>query len=484
MPGLLRRLFSESAVYGVGGMANQAVAILLVPIYARVLGAENYGVLAIVNTTISLTLMLTTLALPQAFFRSYLKEATDDAERLSILRTSITLRLVVSCASLAIMLAAAAPIAILLFGGNEALPLAALLAPIVFFDSLNAVPLSFLRAQRRPRPYAVVSFTRALLGSLLIVFFVVVADLGVLGAVLGSLGSAMVSTSLGFALLLRSVPIRLEWDSGLVRHMLAFSLPLVPAAVAGWTLNLSDRYILQALQDERSVGIYAMGYTLGLIINALAIAPFTLAWGAAYWEISRLAEARQIIARVMTAYAFVATFVALGLSALSTDAIRILLTAEFEPSRFVVPFSAFAYVTYGVYTIAATGLNLESQTRWLPISMGAAAVSGVALNFLLIPHFSLMGAAYSTLISYGLLALISGAISQRYYHVEWQYRRLALTLGLGVGLSLAAIHGPDSVWWRLLCLAVYPPLVMLAGVISPGQVREMVRSLARRGDST
>ena len=39
--------------------AAQALAIVLVPIYARQLGVANYGVLAIVNTTLSLGLMVT-----------------------------------------------------------------------------------------------------------------------------------------------------------------------------------------------------------------------------------------------------------------------------------------------------------------------------------------------------------------------------------------------------------------------------------------
>ena len=45
--------------------------------------------------------------------------------------------------------------------------------------------------------------------------------------------------------------------------MLVFSLPLVPAAIAGWSLNLSDRYIIGAVDGFRAVGIYSVGYTIG-----------------------------------------------------------------------------------------------------------------------------------------------------------------------------------------------------------------------------
>ncbi|HVM24729.1 MAG TPA: hypothetical protein VM253_04970, partial [Candidatus Limnocylindrales bacterium] len=75
------RLAGDSLVYGLGGVANQAVAVLLVPIYARELGPSGVGVTGVLNATVSLALMLVGLALPQAFFRWYLREATTIRDR-------------------------------------------------------------------------------------------------------------------------------------------------------------------------------------------------------------------------------------------------------------------------------------------------------------------------------------------------------------------------------------------------------------------
>ena len=86
--GLGRRLVSESAVYGLGGVANQALTIVLVPIYARVLGESGMGVVAVINATLSLSQLFATLALPQAFFRAYLRDADTDAERHRVLAGS------------------------------------------------------------------------------------------------------------------------------------------------------------------------------------------------------------------------------------------------------------------------------------------------------------------------------------------------------------------------------------------------------------
>jgi O-antigen/teichoic acid export membrane protein len=482
-PPLLRRIVSESAIYGLGGVANQALAIVLVPIYARQLGVANYGVLAIVNTTLSLGLMVTSLALPQAFFRSYLKESETEADRRRVMRASLGLRLLASTVGLAVFSLLAVPLTVVLFGGTAELPVLLLVGPIIFFDSLNLVPLSFLRAHRRPRPYAALAFVRAVLGSVLIIVMVVVFRLGVLGVVLGSLGSSVVASGIGLQVLSRSNALRVSWDGQLMRHMLAFSLPLVPAAVGGWVLNLSDRYIVQLFDGRVAVGIYAAGYTVGLVINALVVQPFSLAWGAAYWEISRQDGAPRIFARVMVGFAVLASTVALALSALGTDAIRLLLPHEFEPARFVVPFAAFAYVAYGLYTIVATGLNLESQTRWLPITIGVAAAIAVLLNLALVPTFGYYGAAISTLVTYTVLAVLTGYVGQRYYPVPWQLVPVAGSFILGLGLAAAALAGPDSLPWRLGCLLAYVPLLLVLRLVRPQELVAARDALLRRTPS-
>jgi len=478
-PSILRRMLGESAVYGLGGLANQALAIVLVPVYARELGVESYGAVAIINTTFALTTMVITLALPQAFFRWYLKEAQSDRERADVLRTALGLRLLVSILGLLVFSALSLQLSVVLLGSASDWPLIALIGPIVFLDSLNLVPMAFLRAQRRPRPFAVIAFIRAVLGSVLIIVFVVVLRMGVLGVVLGSLGSAAVTTAVGYVVLAREGGLRIGVDWTRIRHMLAFSLPLVPAAVAGWTLNLSDRYIIQAFDGRAAVGLYSAGYVVGLAINALAIAPFTLAWGATYWEIARQSDARQTIARVLTGFTALAAFAALAISALATDAFRILLTPAFEAGRFVTPFSAFGYVLYGIYTVVTTGLNLENQTRRVPVITVAVAIVSVLLNLLLVPAIGYIGAGVSTLASYALLAVVSGLVSQRHYPVPWELGRVGALLGIAMGLAAAALLGPDHVGWRLACLAAYPAVVLGLRIIPVGSLSAL-GALGRR----
>ncbi len=474
------RLAGDSLVYGLGGVANQAVAVLLVPIYARQLGPDGVGVAGVLNATVSLSLMLVGLALPQAFFRWYLREAETRIERDRVMRTVLGVRLAASFAGAALVLLAALPITGLLFEGAHLL-FFALVAPIVLFDSFTAIPLSFLRAERRPRDYVTVSVARAVMGTVLILGLIMVTGLGVLGIALGAAVAAGMAAAIGAVTLVRAGVARPRLDPTLARAMLGFALPLVPAAMAAWTLNLSDRPLLQAITgDAAVVGVYTLGYTAGLVINALVIQPFALAWGAAHWEVSRADDAPPTFARVLTWFLAVATGVALLLSALGTDAIRILAGSAFEESRYIVPFSAFAYVLYGAHAIVASGLSIVGRSKLVAAAMGVAAAATVILNLVLIPLLGIYGAAVSTAVGYVLLVTVSGVVSQRHYPVPWQIGRALAVLGLGVGLAAAALLGPDHIAWRLLCVAAYPVLLLGLRIVHLEGARTLIAVLRRR----
>ncbi len=474
------RIANDAFVYGLGGIANQAVAILLVPIYARVLGAPGVGVTGVLNSIISLALMLVGLALPQAFFRWYLREAADRDGRAHVLRTTLAIRIAASLGGFALVLLAAVPLTALLYGGENLLVFA-LAAPIVLFDTFNGIPLSFLRAERRPRDYIVITMTRAVTGTVLILTLVVALEFGVVGVALGSAIAAALSAAIGGWVLWRSGMWRPVVDEDLSRAMLTFALPLVPAAIAGWTLNLADRPLLQVFTgDTVVVGVYTLGYTAGLVINALVIQPFSLSWSATFWDVSRLDDAPRIFARTLTWFLAIASAVALILSAIGTDVIRLLFGPEFEDARFIVPFSAFAFVLYGAYTILATGLSIVGRSALVATTMVVAAVVALALNFALIPLLGMYGAAISTVVGYGLVAALAGWQSQRHYPVPWQRLRAVVILGLAAALSALALLGPDNPLWRVGAILLYPPVLIGTGIVRPTQARQLLRVLRRR----
>ena len=146
---------------------------------------------------------------------------------------------------------------------------------------------------------------------------VVPSQVGVVGVALGSAIAAALSAAIGAWVLWRAGMWRPVVDRDLSRAMLGFALPLVPAASRGMGAQPGRpaRCCRRSPAARPSSACTPSGYTGGLVINALAIQPFSLAWGAAFWEISRSDDAPRIFARTLTWFLAIASAAALFLSA-------------------------------------------------------------------------------------------------------------------------------------------------------------------------
>src|SRR5688500_10274254 len=84
-------LVRTSGVYFIGGVAQQAVGFLLLPLYLSVLTPGEYGTLEIMNTTGIIAVMVLTLGMPSAIVKCYHRDCGGAEDRESILTTSLAI---------------------------------------------------------------------------------------------------------------------------------------------------------------------------------------------------------------------------------------------------------------------------------------------------------------------------------------------------------------------------------------------------------
>ncbi len=115
----------------------------------------------------------------------------------------------------------------------------------------------------------------------------------------------------------------------------------------------------------------------------------------------------------------------------------------------------------------------------------AGAALNLALNFLLIPRWGMMGAAWATAAAFLLIALCTGAIAQRYYAVDYEYHRLGkVWLISAIILYLGTLFPPEvsafSIAWHLALGVLAFPLALSASGFLDDHEKETVRGLLRR----
>lgn len=438
----------------------------------------NIGLLALFST---LAKVVFRMGLDAGFFRVYY-----DLEQRERPRFAFTVSLFAAAASTLLFGAVVlgrAPLARLLLGG-EGRPLWVVLAAAdVFLGTFAFVPLSLLRIEDRPGLFSAFAAGRHAANTVLKVVLLVLGH-GVTGVVLSdALATGLFSLSL-LPVLARSASR--GWTGAALGEALGFGLPKVPHGFLLQIQNLADRRILAAYADRFEVGLYHQGYTLGAGVK-FALSAFEPAWQPFVYSQIGKPEAKTTLARVAT-YAW-AGFLALGLAlaALGRELLMALTPRnhDFWAAAPVIPVVVLAYLLHGAFLLTSIGIGIEKKAGYYPLVTAAAAGTNVAGNLLLIPRFGMMGAAWATVISYAVMALAGFAFSRRLYPIPFEWDRLGRLAGAAGAAYALSLLAPApwllAIGVKLLALAAFPVLVLMAGVLRPGE-REWLRArLGGRG---
>jgi len=121
------------------------------------------------------------------------------------------------------------------------------------------------------------------------------------------------------------------------------------------------------------------------------------------------------------------------------------------------------------------------QMNWLVA--GAGAVVNVALNVALIPRFGMMGAAISTVASFGVLFVAMTALAQRLYVIPYQWRRVGTLLGVAVVLAALGLAARSFIL-AVVLTAAYPLVLAPLRFYLPSERTALRKLLPRRARAT
>ena len=105
----LWRLCRHSAIYGIGGLVSRILATLLLPLYTHYLPPGAYGRVEIVTAATAVLAIVLQMGISSAFFRFYF-DAKEDAQRLTVIRTSFWFTMAMSTVGLVLGLVFATPV--------------------------------------------------------------------------------------------------------------------------------------------------------------------------------------------------------------------------------------------------------------------------------------------------------------------------------------------------------------------------------------
>ena len=467
----LKRLASQSLIYGLGGLISRFLSLLLLPLYTSYLHGRDYGRVETLTALTAVLVVVLRLGISSAFFRFYF-DSTDLEHRVRVVRTSFWFTMGSATLGLAAGWIAAQPIADLLsLGHGQAWLVRA--AFVGLWAQMNYEQLtSLFRVEERPLLFSGATIVNLLVTVAATVILVVGFDQRAMGVVVGNwIGTLSVYlVLLGY----RRYQLGLQFDRRLFRAMNRFGMPLVPSQLALWALAFSDRFFIAKFKGQTDVGHYSVGVRIASA-SLLLLAAFRLAWPAFAYSIEDEDEAKRTYGYVLTYLLFVSCWLAVILGLLAPWLVRVLTgRPEFYAGARVVPVLAFSVAALGGYTVVAIGLGRARKTQFNWVVTGAAAVIDVALNLVLVPKFGIIGAAISGAAAYTSMFVFMSLYSVRVYPIPYQWRRVALLAATAVGLVAIgkALHVPLA--GAMLLAAAYPLILLPLGFYLPAERRRLL----------
>jgi O-antigen/teichoic acid export membrane protein len=479
----LLKVFGHSIVYGLTGMLSTFISVLLIPIYTRILTPAEYGVIALLTTLSLIILIFASMGMGTAVFWAYFN--AKEEERKEVVFTAFLFLTIFPLLVSIIFYLSSGLINRLVFGNTDNILLVRLSALTIFFNAGIMIPLALLRAEGKPSKYVLVTLSQTLAAVILSICFVVVLRWGVAGAFWASLFAAIFGYI--FSLLFTVNRMAPRFSYHWLGEMLRFGAPMMPAGLAMWALNSSDRYFLNAFAGTADVGIYYVGYRVGMFVM-LIVGAFQLAYGPFMFSIfNERPNPKEYYRKIATYYFFVIFSIALCLSIFGKEIIQILTGPNFHASYMVVPFAAYSYVAFGLYNIFSTGVSVMRKTYLSTISVLLSGILNLTLNFILISKFGMIGAAIATFISFFALAGIELAFSQRIYKILYEFRRFVTISIVGVLLivlaSMINLGLITSILIKTALLAMFPIVLYMIGFFDKREV-EIFKKLVNLVKST
>lgn len=461
-----RKLFGQTATYGLSSIVGRLLNYLLVPFYTYVFAPAEYGIVTELYAEVAFLNIIYTFGLETTFFRF----ATRDPDKQqSIFNQVQTLILVISIFLSGFFILASEKIALILQYPEYGYTIR-WLGWIMAIDALVAVPFAKLRLEGKAIKFASYKLINICLNLGLNFFFIYFLPKFNEGPVRDTLynenlgvGYVFLSNLIANAIYLilfskDLLSVRFSIDTSLLKKIVKYAFPLVILGLAGVTNEMFSRIMLKYLLPEelypmRSnreiLGIFGACYKLSIFMT-LAVQAFKYAYEPFFFKASTQRDAKETYSKVMKIFIAFGGLAWLGITLILPELAPYLLRSkEYLEGLDIVPALLGGGLFLGIYYNLSVWYKVTDNTRYGAIISILGVLFTVLLNLFLIPKLGMMGSAWATFATYGLMMVVSFVWGQRVYYVQYDLLLAFLLIAIS-GITVYIIDYEQSILMRYI----------------------------------
>mgnify|MGYP003867403935 CR=1 FL=1 len=448
----LKKLFKQTAIYGLATVFPRMLSFILVPIYTKVMATEAYGEVSVIFSWFAIFNVFLAYGMETAFFRFYSssehKEKVISTSLISILGTTLVF-------VMAALIFQDALASILDIDPKYILYVITILG----LDALVIVPFAWLRATEQPMQYAIVKITNVTINLGLTIFFLLLlpglaesdsesifnsiykSNFEISYIFIANLIASGITLIMMFKLYMKSSYV---FDVILWKKMLQYSVPIMLAGVA-YTINeVFDKILLERLlpQDiaQSEVGKYAACYKLALFMTLFATA-FRMGVEPFFFSHSKSENPQKAYAQITNYFVILGSVILLAVVVFA-DVLKVIFiqNKDYWEAMPVVPIIVLASFFLGIYHNLSVWYKVTDRTKiGAYISFVGAALT-IVINYTFISYFGYMASAVATLVAYSTMLFLSFYFGKMYYPIPYNLRKIVFYLLISILFSILSFY--------------------------------------------
>ena len=196
-----------------------------------------------------------------------------------------------------------------------------------------------------------------------------------------------------------------KWKEGHYKNVITFMLMGYPGLIFAWIIFHSDKFFIEEIIGREELGIYTMAYALSNVVY-VADSAISQVWSSHFYKLANENKVKKIYTSIAIQAGLI-SLIAVILSLMTPLIYKYVIDHSYVDGITIVPVIAFAYVFFSISDKFVLFILKSERAGWTSINNGIAATINITLNIILIEKYGVMGAAYSTLISYFILMALN-----------------------------------------------------------------------------
>ena len=466
-------------IYGLGSVITRFIGLFTLPLFTAYLKPEEYGVLAMLTLLTMVAQPVFSLGLSAAMGPSYF-ERDNPLTKSRVVWTVFAIHTVSATLLVAISWLFPVPIGQLVRLPAEYAPLVGL---TLSGSACIIVVTSFtqrVQFEKQAKLYVVATFTTALTALLVSVFTVAYLGWGVKGMVIGQLAGNIATVFIFLLIGMQGMKPLVSLVTA--KKLLQQGLPLVPSFAFMFVLMHANKFILEQEFGLEAVGIYSIGFNLGMAIS-IATGSIATAWYPFFMSyMERQDEAKVIFGRIFTYYVFGIGLMTLFFFMVAKPVVMLLTSEAFSQAYIVVGLVASANYFAGMYTLFLTGIYFKKEISIQSLIQGCAVLASLPLTYYLIIYFGVFGAALGLAMGHLLLPVFVHVWNiyrkKSYGWIDYEWKRIFLffIIYLATAVLFLTVEA-DSITANLIlsCVGAVVVIFALVQLLSRSEIANVPR---------